>query len=83
MRLKRFFLKAGRSGKLSVVRWTKQAAAAVKSRILHVYDWTNVINEAKKFETGGVYAGTVGLTAAPNGPFPGKWIQHHREYLLN
>lgn len=63
-------LKAGRSGKLSVVRWTKQAAAAVKSRIyLHVYDWTNVINEAKKFETGGVYAGTVGLTATPNGPF--------------
>lgn len=63
-------LKAGRSGKLAVTRWTKQAAAAAKTRIyLHKYDWANVITEAKKFETGGVYAGTVALTATPNGPF--------------
>lgn len=63
-------LKAARSGRIAVTRWTKQAAAAVKTRIyLHKYDWTNTITEAKKFETGGVYAGTVSLTASPNGPF--------------
>lgn len=62
--------KAGRSGKQSVTRWTKQAAAAVKTRIyLHTYDWANAITEAKKFEAGGVYAGTVGLETSPNGPF--------------
>lgn len=63
-------LKASRSGKTAVTRWTKQAAAAMKTRVyLHMYDWTNVINEAKKFETGGTYTGTVSLTASPNGPF--------------
>ncbi len=62
--------KAGRSGKTTVTRWTKQAAAAVKTRIyLHMYDWANVITEANKFKTGGVYAGTVGLTTTPNGSF--------------
>ncbi len=63
-------LKATRSGKTAVTRWTKQAAAAMKTRIyLHMYDWANVITEAKKFETGGTYAGTVSLEASPNGAF--------------
>lgn len=63
-------LKSGRSGKTAVTRLTKQAAAAFKTRVyLHMYDWTNVLTEAKKFETGGVYAGTVSLEASPNGAF--------------
>ena len=63
-------LRSARSGKTAVTRWTKQAAAAMKTRVyLHMYDWTNVINEAKKFETGGTYAGTASLTASPNGTF--------------
>jgi hypothetical protein len=63
-------LKAARSGKTAVTRWTKQAAAAMKTRVyLHMYDWNNVITEAKKFETGGTYAGTASLEASPNGAF--------------
>ncbi len=62
--------KAGRSGITPVTRWTKQAAAALKSRVyLHMYDWSNVVTEANKFKTGGAYAGTVGLAASPNGAF--------------
>lgn len=63
-------LKASRSGKTSVTRWTKQAVAGIKSRVyLHMYDWANVITEANKFKTGGTYAGTAELEASPNGSF--------------
>lgn len=63
--------KAQRGGaKAGIVRFTKQAAVAFKTRVhLHKYDWTNVINEGSKFMTGGVYAGTVGLAPEPGDPF--------------
>lgn len=62
--------KSDRSGITSVTRWTKQAAAGMKTRIyLHKYDWASVITEANKFKTGGTYAGTVELEASPNGAF--------------
>ncbi len=64
-------LKSGRSGRTAVTRFTKEAVAAFKSRIyLHMYDWNNVIVEANKFNTGGVYAASgVALEASPNGAF--------------
>ncbi|TFH39504.1 MAG: RagB/SusD family nutrient uptake outer membrane protein [Bacteroidia bacterium] len=62
--------KAERGTKQGIVRSTKQAAAAFKTRVyLHMYDWNSVVAEASKFLTGGVYAGTVALTANPSGPF--------------
>lgn len=57
-------------GKGAIVRSTKQAAAAFKSRVyLHMYDWDNVIAEGLKFQTGGVYAGTYSLPADPGTTF--------------
>ena len=58
------------AGKAGLVRFTKQAAAAFKTRVyLHKYDWASVITEGNKFLAGGVYAGTYALTADPSGPF--------------
>lgn len=58
------------AGKPGVVRITKQAAAAFKTRVyLHKYDWAKVITEGSKFLTGGVYAGSYSLTSTPGGPF--------------
>jgi len=58
------------AGKPGLVKFTKQAAAAFKTRVyLHKYDWANVIAEGSKFLTGGVYAGSYSLTSTPGGPF--------------
>ncbi|OFY64284.1 MAG: carbohydrate-binding protein SusD [Bacteroidetes bacterium RBG_13_43_22] len=58
------------AGKPGLVRSTKQAAAAFKTRVyLHMYDWANVITEGSKFLTGGVYAGSYSLPADPGTTF--------------
>lgn len=58
------------TGKPGLVRSTKQAAAAFKTRVyLHKYDWNSVIAEASKFLTGGVYAGSYSLETDPGTPF--------------
>ena len=58
------------AGKPGIVRATKQAAAAFKTRVyLHKYDWANVITEASKFLAGGVYAGSYSLPADPGTTF--------------
>jgi len=63
--------KAGRGGgKAGLVRSTKEAAAAYKTRVyLHMYDWNNVITEGLKFQTGGSYAGVFSLPANPGTTF--------------
>ena len=63
--------KAGRGGgKPGLVRFTKESAAAFKTRVnLHKYDWAGVITEGTKFLAGGVYAGSYSLTADPGTPF--------------
>jgi len=64
-------LKSGRSSRAKVSRATKEACAAIKTRIYqHMYDWDNVILEAAKFKTGGAYiASGIGLEAGPNDCF--------------
>jgi len=58
------------AGKAGLVRSTKQAAAAFKTKVyLHKYDWASVITEGSKFLTGGTYAGSYSLTTDPGGPF--------------
>ena len=58
------------SGKAGLVRSTKQAAAAFKTRVyMHKWDWTKVTAEASKFMTGGVYAGSYSLPANPGTTF--------------
>ncbi|HNX67073.1 MAG TPA: RagB/SusD family nutrient uptake outer membrane protein, partial [Bacteroidales bacterium] len=54
-----------------VTRFTKEACAALKTRVyMHMWDWTNLLTEAKKFEAGGVYATSgVALEATPGGAF--------------
>jgi len=57
-------------GKEGLVRSTKQAAAAFKTRVyMHKWEWANVIAEASKFLTGGVYAGSYSLPANPGTTF--------------
>jgi len=58
------------AGKPGLVRSTKQAAAAFKTRVyLHMYDWNNVLTEGAKFMAGGVYAGSYSLPADPGTTF--------------
>ena len=54
-----------------VTRFTKEAVAAFKTRVyMHMWDWTNLVNEAKKFEAGGAYASSgVTLEATANACF--------------
>ncbi|HAQ18469.1 MAG TPA: RagB/SusD family nutrient uptake outer membrane protein [Prolixibacteraceae bacterium] len=62
-------LKAVRTGNFKLVRATKGAAVAEKTRIyLHMWDMDKVIAEGTKFTTGAM-AGTYSLTADPSGPF--------------
>ncbi|MDP3644668.1 MAG: RagB/SusD family nutrient uptake outer membrane protein [Bacteroidota bacterium] len=62
-------LKAARTGNFKLVRATKGAAVAEKTRVyLHMWDMDKVIAEGTKFITGSL-AGTYSLTADPSGPF--------------
>jgi hypothetical protein len=61
--------KSGRSGNAKIVRATKGAAVAFKTRVYqHMWDWSNVITEAQKLIA---YPSADGysLTASPDGPF--------------
>ncbi len=63
-----------RSGGLRISRATKGAAIAAKTRVYqHMYDWGNVVAEAKKIVSDNVpYTSPIGgykLTDTPEGPF--------------
>jgi len=54
-----------------VTRFTAEACAAFKTRVyMHMWNWTDLITEAKKFETGGTYASSsVALESTPGACF--------------
>ena len=61
--------KSGRTGSAKIVRATKGAAIAFKTRVYqHMWDWTNVITEATKLAALPAADG-YSLTASPDGPF--------------
>jgi hypothetical protein len=61
--------KSGRTGNYKVVRATKGAAIAYKTRVYqHMWDWSNVITEAQKLIALPAADG-YSLTANPDGPF--------------
>lgn len=65
--------KSGRSGNAKIVRATKGAAVAYKTRVYqHMWDWNNVIAEAQKLLA---YSNADGysLTANPDGPFASNY----------
>jgi hypothetical protein len=65
--------KSGRTGNAKIVRATKGAAIAMKTRVYqHMWDWPNVIVEGQKLlalPAGDGYS----LTAAPDGPFASNY----------
>jgi starch-binding outer membrane protein, SusD/RagB family len=65
--------KSGRSGNSKVVRATKGAAIAFKTRVYqHMWDWANVIAETDKLKALPATDGYA-LTAAPDGPFASNY----------
>jgi hypothetical protein len=68
--------KSGRSGNLKIVRATKGAAIAFKTRVYqHMWDWNNVITEAQKLIALPAADG-YSLTAAPDGPFTSNYANN-------
>lgn len=65
--------KSSRSGNLKIVRATKGAAIAYKTRVYqHMWDWNNVIAEATKLKALPAADG-YSLTATPDGPFTNNY----------
>jgi hypothetical protein len=65
--------KSGRTGNLKIVRATKGAAIAFKTRVYqHMWDWGNVIVEAQKLIALPAADGYT-LTATPDGPFTSNY----------
>jgi len=65
--------KSGRSGNLKIVRATKGAAIAFKTRVYqHMWDWNNLIAEAQKL-IALTAADGYSLTASPDGPFTSNY----------
>jgi starch-binding outer membrane protein, SusD/RagB family len=65
--------KSGRTGNLKIVRATKGAAIAFKTRVYqHMWDWNNVIVEGQKLLALPAADG-YSLTASPDGPFTNNY----------
>jgi hypothetical protein len=65
--------KSGRTGTYKIVRATKGAAIAMKTRVYqHMWDWSNVITEGQKLVALSAADG-YSLTAAPDGPFANNY----------
>ena len=65
--------KSGRSGNYKIVRATKGAAIAYKTRVYqHMWDWNNVILESQKLMALPAADG-YSLTASPDGPFASNY----------
>ncbi len=68
--------KSGRTGNAKIVRATKGAAIAYKTRVYqHMWDWDNVIAEATKLAALPAADGYT-LTASPDGPFASNYGQN-------
>jgi hypothetical protein len=68
--------KSGRTGNAKIVRATKGAAIAYKTRVYqHMWDWDNVIAEATKLAALPAADGYT-LTASPDGPFASNFGQN-------
>jgi starch-binding outer membrane protein, SusD/RagB family len=65
--------KSGRAGNYKIVRATKGAAIAYKTRVYqHMWDWNNVILESQKLMALPAADG-YSLTASPDGPFTSNY----------
>jgi hypothetical protein len=68
--------KSARAGNYKIVRATKGAAIAYKTRVYqHMWDWNNVILEAQKLIALPVADGYT-LTATPDGPFTSNYANN-------
>ena len=68
--------KSARAGNYKIVRATKGAAIAYKTRVYqHMWDWNNVILEAQKLFALPVADGYT-LTATPDGPFTSNYANN-------